>query len=48
MQFKKFYEAIEKREMGDVEFATFEDGLREMLLNDRVYESASKRAWVTI
>jgi len=48
MQFKKFYEAIEKNERVDVEFATFEDGLREMLLNDRVYESAQKRAWVTI
>lgn len=48
MQFKKFYEAIEKREMDVVEFATFEDGVREMLLNDKVYESAMKRAWVTI
>ncbi len=48
MQFKKFYEAIEKGERVDVEFATFEDGVREMLLNDKVYESAEKRAWVTI
>jgi predicted dehydrogenase len=48
MQFKKFYEAIEKRETTKVEFATFEDGVREMLLNDRVYESASKRTWVKI
>lgn len=48
MQFKKFYEAIEKKDMVGVEFATFEDGVREMLLNDKVYESAQKRAWVTI
>lgn len=48
MQFKKFYEAISKRETVNVEFATFEDGVREMLLNDKVYESASKRAWITI
>lgn len=48
MQFKKFYQAIEKNDTGDVEFATFEDGVREMLLNDKVYESALKRAWVAI
>lgn len=48
MQFKKFYEAIEKKDCENVDFATFEDGVREMLLNDKVYESASKRAWVKI
>jgi predicted dehydrogenase len=47
-QFTKFYKAIETNDTTQSLFATFEDGCREMLLNDRVFESATKRAWVTI
>lgn len=46
--FKKFYKALEEKSMEHVDFATFEDGYREMLLNEKVYESAQKRAWVKI
>lgn len=48
MQFKKFYEAIENKDLSSGDFATFEDGLREMYLTEKVYESAQKRAWVKL
>jgi predicted dehydrogenase len=48
MQFHKFYRAIEKKDDTSVEYATFQDGVREMYLNDKVYESAQKRGWVKI
>jgi predicted dehydrogenase len=47
-QFTKFYKAIENNDTSQTQFATFEDGCREMLLNDKVFESAQKRVWVTI
>ena len=47
-QFDKFYHAVEIRIHPKKIFAGFEDGLREMILNEKVYESAQKRAWVKI
>jgi predicted dehydrogenase len=47
-QFAAFYRAVETNDTTQSLFATFDDGCREMLLNDKVYESAMKRAWVTI
>ncbi len=44
-QFGKFYQAVMAK-THQKEFANFEDGLREMILNEKVYESAQKRAWV--
>lgn len=29
-------------------YATFQDGLRQMILNEKIFESAQKRAWVTV
>lgn len=46
--FKKFYGALTGGVAVNGEFATFEDGYREMLLNEKVYESAQKRAWVKV
>lgn len=48
VQFDKFYQAVREKDPSKREFANFEDGLREMILNDKVYESAHKRAWVKI
>ena len=48
MQFHKFYQAIQKKDGGLVDYATFRDGVREMYLNDKVYESAQKRSWVKL
>ncbi len=48
MQFHKFYQAIQKKDGGPVDYATFRDGVREMYLNDKVYESAQKRSWVKV
>lgn len=48
MQFKKFYKQIEEGTPKSGDFATFSDGEREMYLNDKVYESAQKRAWVKL
>ena len=47
-QFKKFYAAVEKGDTSKQDFASFEDGKREMYLNDKVYESAKKRCWVKL
>lgn len=47
-QFGKFYKAVLDRDPAQKDFANFEDGLREMVLNEKVYESAQKRAWVKI
>lgn len=47
-QFDKFYRAVLERDTSKRDFANFEDGLREMILNEKVYESAQKRAWVKI
>ncbi|NCA78017.1 MAG: Gfo/Idh/MocA family oxidoreductase [Alphaproteobacteria bacterium] len=48
MQFHKFYQAIQKQDGGSVDYATFRDGVREMYVNDKVYESAQKRSWVKL
>lgn len=48
MQFHKFYQAVMAKDAARKDFANFEDGLREMILNEKVYESAHKRAWVKI
>lgn len=47
-QFDKFYHAVRNKDTSKKDFAGFEDGLREMILNEKVYESAQKRAWVKI
>lgn len=47
-QFGKFYDAVKAKDVSKRDFANFEDGLREMILNEKVYESAQKRAWVKI
>ena len=46
--FKCIYKAIEDGDMGKHDFASFEDGLREMLLCDAVVRSAKERRWVTV
>lgn len=48
VQFGKFYRAVLDGDTSKKEFSNFEDGLREMILNEKVYESAQKRAWVRI
>ena len=48
MQFGQFYKAVENKDTTQGVFANFEDGYREMLLNEKVYESAGRRAWVKI
>lgn len=47
-QFDKFYQAVINKDTSKKDFAGFEDGLREMILNEKVYESAQKRVWVKI
>ena len=47
-QFDKFYRALMANDTSKQDFADFEDGVREMILCDKVYESAQKRAWVQI
>ena len=47
-QFDQFYQAVREGDTSRRAFANFEDGLREMILNEKVYESAQKRAWVKI
>ena len=47
-QFDKFYHAVINKDTSKKDFAGFEDGLREMILNEKVYESAQKRVWVKI
>ena len=47
-QFEKFYQAVLEGDTAQRDFANFEDGLREMVLCEKVYESAQKRAWVKI
>ena len=48
MQFEKYYQSVLNKDTSKKDFANFEDGLREMILNELVYESAQKRAWVKI
>lgn len=46
--FHKIYQAIKNGEIRSTEFATFEAGYREMLLNEKVFESARTRQWVKV
>lgn len=44
--FRQFYDSIEKN--GQYDFARLEDGLREMVLSDCIYESAMSKTWVEV
>ena len=46
--FKKIYQAIENGSMDNVEFATFEAGAREMLLCDKIIQSAKEGRWIKV
>jgi len=46
--FKEVYENIRKGTMEGAKFPTFEDGLRELQLCDRIIESNEKQAWVKV
>jgi predicted dehydrogenase len=46
--FKEVYEQIRTGNMENPKFPTFEDGLRELLLCDRILESNEKQAWVKV
>lgn len=45
--FRQFYDSLTMPE-GDYEYAGIEDGLREMLLCDAVFESAQSESWVEV
>lgn len=45
--FKQIYASAEYPD-NDYLYATFEDGLRQMILNEKIYESAKDRKWVKI
>lgn len=44
--FRQFYDSFDKE--GDYEFARLEDGLREMILSDCIFESAMSKTWVDV
>jgi predicted dehydrogenase len=46
--FAKFYQAVEAKDASVRDFASFEAGYREMLLCERICESAKTRQWVQI
>jgi predicted dehydrogenase len=46
--FKKMYEAVASGRQTSGEYATFEDGLKEMIFCDKAIESARERRWVKI
>lgn len=46
--FHKIYQAIGEELSTQYDFATFEDGYREMLVNEKVFESAKSRQWVSV
>lgn len=46
--FHKVYTAIREGKNVEGDFATFEDGYREMLINEKVFESAKTRQWVCV
>ncbi len=46
--FKEVYENIRKGTMGGAKFPTFEDGLRELILCERILESIEKEGWVKV
>ena len=43
--FRQFYASIGNPD-GEYQYATFEDGLREMVLCDRIFESAKQNVWM--
>ena len=46
--FKQIYAAIENKDSAARDFATFEAGLREMTLCDKIVQSARERRWVKV
>jgi predicted dehydrogenase len=46
--FKEVYENIRKGTMEGAKFPTFEDGLRELILCERILESNEKQGWVKV
>jgi predicted dehydrogenase len=46
--FKEVYENIRQGTMEGARFPTFEDGLRELILCERILESNEKQAWVKV
>lgn len=46
--FTKIYKAIAEKDIAVRDFATFEAGYREMLLCDKICESAKKRQWIKV
>jgi predicted dehydrogenase len=46
--FKEVYDNIRKGTMEGAKFPTFEDGLRELILCDRILESNEKQQWVKV
>lgn len=46
--FAKFYQAVSDKDISVCDFATFEAGYREMLLCEKICESAKTRQWVRI
>lgn len=47
-QFSKVYQAILEGDVSGKGFSTFEDGLREMILCDKIVESAKTGQWVSV
>ncbi|HVI41195.1 MAG TPA: Gfo/Idh/MocA family oxidoreductase, partial [Anaerovoracaceae bacterium] len=45
--FRAIYNSIADKE-APIEYATFEDGLREMILCEKIYESAKTQKWVSV
>jgi predicted dehydrogenase len=47
--FKEVYQAVaEGKQPANPTFPTFADGLRELLICERIVESNKKQAWVTV
>lgn len=46
--FKEVYAAIANKDMSNPAFPTFRDGLRELVLCERIIESNKKQAWVKV
>jgi predicted dehydrogenase len=46
--FREVYENIRKRTMEGAKFPTFKDGLRELVLCERILESNEKECWVKV
>lgn len=44
--FRQFYDSFDME--GNYEFARLEDGLREMILSDCIFESAMSKEWVEV